>query len=313
MTTVAPAKKKSWYRTPLVAAVQYPLMRFWTFMMNCFSLETNLATGRMIGRIWWTISPRHRKLAIQHLRDSFPTEYSDDEITDIARRSFEHFAQVYLIELAMTPRALTRSSWPRHIELTDLSDTIRELLQGRSAIMVTPHFGNIELLGFALCRMGVPLVAVMRPLDDPRMNAFLVETRAASGLRLLDKKGMTYEAASVIERGVPLCFIADQDAGKKAYFVDFFGRKASTYKSIGLLAVQHDLPVIVGYAARIGRGLRYRIEVNRIIRPEDWVDKDNAALWITEEFSAAMEAGIRKYPEQYLWVHRRWKSRPKGE
>jgi KDO2-lipid IV(A) lauroyltransferase len=153
----------------------------------------------------------------------------------------------------------------------------------------------------------------MRPVDNPLINRYLVAARAAGGLTLLYKKGVSAVAGDVIDRGGGLCFIADQDAGRKGLFVDFFGRRASTYKSIGLLAMAKRVPVIVGYAVRVRRGFHYRIAVERIIRPEEWEEEADPLRWITQTFSSALEAAIRRAPEQYLWVHRRWKHRPKGE
>lgn len=289
----------------------YLALRVWAFVMECFPIDANLATAKMLGDFWWYLSPKHRDRAVGNLRASFP-EKSEAELAHIARASFRHWAQVFLVEFIMSPRVLNRYSWPNYVQLGDVSDALRELLVGRGAIMVTPHFGNFELLGFTMARLGIPLVAVMRPLDNERINRIVVRRRADSGMRLLNKKGATAEAFDILDRGVPLCFIADQDAGRKGVFVQFFGRPASTYKSIGLLAVQRDLPVIVGYAARVTNGFHYRIEVERIIRPEEWKSADNAARYVTESFSAAMESSIRKYPEQYLWVHRRWKTQPKS-
>jgi KDO2-lipid IV(A) lauroyltransferase len=288
----------------------YLIIRFWAFLMECFSVDANLVTARWLGRIWWRIHRRHRMLSLKHLRASFGRQYTRAEITRIARKSFEHWAQVYLVEIIMSPRLLNRYSWPRYVELGDLSPALRELLQGRSAIMVTAHFGNFELLGFTLSRLGIPITAVMRPVDNKRLNRVLVKKRADSGMTLLDKWQVAEKAEEILESGEPLCFIADQDAGPKQYFVPFFGRPAATYKSIGLLAVAHNLTVIVGYAARTRKGFHYRIELEQIIRPEEWQDKPNPPLWVTEQYSAAMERSIRKHPEQYLWVHRRWKTQP---
>jgi len=95
--------------------------------------------------------------------------------------------------------------------------------------------------------------------------------------------------------------------------VDFFGRKASTYKSIGLLAMQKRVPIVVGYAVRTRPGFHYRLEVERIIRPEEWESQPDPLYWITQTYSHALEAAIRRWPEQYLWVHRRWKHRPREE
>ena len=117
----------------------------------------------------------------------------------------------------------------------------------------------------------------------------------------------------ILKQGSLLGFIADQDAGRKGAFVDFFGRKASTYKSIALLAMQFDLPVIVGYCRRVDNKYKFKVAVNRVITPDQWADKDNPMLWITQEYTKAIEDFIREVPEQYWWIHRRWKNRPKNE
>jgi KDO2-lipid IV(A) lauroyltransferase len=111
----------------------------------------------------------------------------------------------------------------------------------------------------------------------------------------------------------PVSFIADQDAGRKGVFVDFFGRPASTYKSIALLAMQHEAPVVCVYARRLGEQFAFELGAERIIRPEEWRDRDDPLTWITQEYTAAIERTVRRNPEQYLWVHRRWKHRPRGE
>jgi KDO2-lipid IV(A) lauroyltransferase len=187
------------------------------------------------------------------------------------------------------------------------------LLGRRGCIMLTGHYGNWELLGYTLATLGFEIVAVMRPLDNEYLNRFLLDRREQSGLRLLYKKGATQSAGDVIASRGALCFIADQNAGSKGLFVDFFGRKASTYKSIGLLAMEHEVPIIVGCARRTAKGYQYELCVNRIIRPEEWRDREDPLMWITQEYSRAMEEFIRVAPEQYLWMHRRWKSRPKEE
>jgi KDO2-lipid IV(A) lauroyltransferase len=153
----------------------------------------------------------------------------------------------------------------------------------------------------------------MRPLDNPLVTDALMASRNAGGLTLLYKKGVTQRAEQTLAAGGTLCFIADQDAGRKGVFAPFFNKQASWYKSIGLLAMQYQVPVVVGVAPRIKPGFRYRIEIERIIQPAEWVSRDDPLQWITETYAAALEAAIRRHPEQYLWIHRRWKSRPKGE
>ncbi len=291
----------------------YAAMRAWSVLMNWFPVEANLRTARLLGNIWWLVMKRHRDRAMDNLRPALGHRFSEQELRRIARRSFEHFAQVFLVELVMTPRLITAWSWARYVELRELGPALRLLLERRGTIMLTAHFGNFELLGFVISRLGLPLHAVMRPLDNPLLNDFLVSSRQAGGLSLLFKRGASAAFTDVLRAGGTLCFIADQDAGKKGVFADFFGRKASWYKSIALLAIHEQVPIVVGAAPRIGPGFRYEIGVERIIRPAEWAEQPDPVLWITEQFAAGLEAEIGRFPEQYLWVHRRWKTRPREE
>jgi KDO2-lipid IV(A) lauroyltransferase len=322
--------------------LQYAGLRVWSLVIGCFSVETNLRTARLLGRIWWSLghaalrgwaivgrplpSPvnqavtrwlsslkRHRNRAMDNLRPALGHLYTEPELETIARGSFEHFAQLYLVEMVMTPRLINEWSWSRYVKLHNLGPALRELMGDRGVILLTAHFGNYELLGYTIARLGLPLVAVMRPLDNPLINEFLVSSREAGGISLLYKKRATESADEIIASGGALCFISDQDAGRKGIFADFFGRKASWYKSIGLLAMRRRVPLVVGYAVRQRPGFHYGITVERIIQPEEWDGQDDPLLWITQTFAHALEAGIRRHPEQYLWMHRRWKSRPKEE
>lgn len=325
---------------------QYLLVRFVAAGFACLPIETSLRLMRALGRVWFHLPHAlpetrfparlksipglrwltgvergankllgkfrdHRNRAETHIRTSFP-DFSEAQVRDTALRSMQQLAML-AVEMLLTPRLLTRWTWARHIRLRKLDDAIRVLLDRRGCIMLTGHYGNWELLGYTLALLGFDIVAVMRPLDNEYLNRFLLDHRERGGLRLLYKKGATQSAHDVIESRGALCFIADQNAGSKGVFVDFFGRKASTYKSIGLLAMEMEVPIICGCARRIGRGFEYEICVDRIIRPHEWRDREGPLQWITQEYSSAMEAAIRVAPEQYLWSHRRWKSRPRGE
>lgn len=289
---------------------QYFALRGWTFLINRFPISWNLVTARWMGRAWWRLSRRHRERALDNLRPALGEHYSAAQLADIARRSFEHFAQIYLVELAQTTRLIHEWTWAKYVELGDLGEALRELLRERGAIMVTPHFGNYELLGYTIAKLGLPLTAIMRPLDNTLVTEYIVATRERGGLSLVFKKGAAAVADSCVASGGTVCFIADQDAGRKGVFSDFFGRPASWYKSIALLAIHRRVPIIAGYAARTRAGFQYVFRVERIIRPEEWESQPDPVAWITREYAAAFERSIRAHPEQYLWVHRRWKTQP---
>lgn len=317
MLTIARQRLLEWTEAESVLAAVgrialYAAVRVWGAVVNCFPVEANLRTARWMGRIWWFAIRRHRDLALEHLRASFGEQYGETELRRIARRSFEHFAQLYLVELIQAPRYVNEWGWARYCDISGLAPAVRSMLADRGVVLLTGHFGNFELLGYTVARLGLPMHAVMRPLDNPLINRLLERQREHGGLTLLHKKGVTDAAQDVIDAGGALAFIADQDAGRKGLFVEFFGRPASTYKSIGLLAISKRVPVVVGYAARQGRGFRYRLVVERIIEPEEWESQADPLRWITQTYTRALEDAIRRYPDQYLWVHRRWKHQPKA-
>lgn len=291
--------------------LEYLALRSWGLLIGCFPIETNLRTARFFGGWWWKLVKRHRERALDNLRPSFP-EKSDAELNQLARSAFEHFAQLYMVELSMTPRMINAWSWSRYTALTGVDEAVEAMLNPRGTILVTPHFGNYELLGFSLARLGLPVHAVMRPLDNPLVNEHLVNAREASGLHLLFKKGASERADEILESGGRLCFIADQDAGRKGVFADFFGRPASWYKSIALLAIKHEVPIVCGAAARVREGFHYEVNVSRVVQPREWLDARDRKQRITELYAKGLEELIRMHPEQYLWMHRRWKSQPRG-
>jgi KDO2-lipid IV(A) lauroyltransferase len=169
------------------------------------------------------------------------------------------------------------------------------------------------LLGYLLATLGMDLEAIARPIDNPLVNEWLTGVRERRGLRLITKWGASDRMTAVLQRGGTLGFIADQNAGDKGMFVPFFGRLASTYKSIGLLAMNFDAPVVCGYARRLGGDFQYEVGTTDIIYPEEWSGRDDPLYYLTARYMRAIESMVRLDPGQYLWVHRRWKSRPRHE
>jgi len=179
--------------------------------------------------------------------------------------------------------------------------------------MLTGHYGNWEILGYVLGTLGFDTTSIARPLDNPYVNDWLLGVREKKGQKIIDKKGATTDVTALLGQGGTVCFIADQNAGSKGIFVDFFGRKASTYKSIGLLAMEYEVPVIIGYARRVNDQFFFEVGVQDVIWPDDWKAQDDPLRYITQRYTKGIEDFVRADPGQYLWVHRRWKTRPKGE
>ena len=290
----------------------YFLVRSLIAVMEVFPLGWNLQTARLLAWIWRLLMPRHYRRARAHLEMALGGRYGPRALDRLAQQCLAATA-MFAVEAVCLPRRITPLTFHRYVELHNFEAALAHMLRGRGAILVTGHYGSFELIGHLLACLGFPVAAVMRPLDNVYLNRFVVESRRRHGLRLLDKKGAMLHAYSLVRDGTLLAFIGDQDAGRRGMFVDFFGKSASTYKSIGLLAMRAEVPVIIGYARRHGHRPRYTVGVERILEPHQWRDRDDPLRWITQQYTAAIESFVRAEPSQYLWIHRRWKSRPRNE
>ena len=298
-------------RNKALDRLQYLALRLFAMFVHMFDVRKNYRTARWIGELLWRVLPRHRRIACEHLRRSFP-DWPEGRIRRVARKSFHNL--VYLgLEVLLTPRLITPNRWRRHIRLRNMHQTVRLLVrQDTGLIMLTGHFGNWEVIGYTMATLGFPTVSVARPLDNPYINEYVMGVRERTGQSILYKKGATATMSDVLAGRGTLCFIADQDAGRKGLFVDFFGRPASTYRSIALMAIRHEVPVVVGYGKRLNDRFEFEIGIARVIYPHEWAGRDDEPTWITQEFTRALEDIVRAAPEQYLWLHRRWKHRPDG-
>jgi KDO2-lipid IV(A) lauroyltransferase len=299
-------------RSDLIDRLQYVGLRLVSMCMHCWPVEANLGVARLLGNFMYAVDRKHRERALANLRRSFP-EKSDADLRRLARRSMQQLFMLF-VETLFTTRLVRLDTAGRYVRLREFQHLLRMLMDGRHGlILLTGHDGNWEILGYVLATLGFQTTSIARPLDNPYVNDFLLKVRERKGQRIIAKKGATDEVLSVLESRGAVGFIADQNAGSKGIFVDFFGRKASTYKSIGLLAMQFEVPVVIGYARRVNDRFQFDLGVQDIIHPDDWKDQPDPLRYITQRYTKAIEDFVRADPGQYLWVHRRWKTRPKGE
>ena len=287
-------------------------VRLFAMFVHMFGWDVNYRTARWIGDMLFRFDRRHRRIAVEHLRRSFP-DWDERKILRVARGSLRNMCY-FAMEFLFTTRVVTPARWAQHAILTNQKRNIRLLTERKRGIVyVAGHFGNWERVGYTMAILGFDGFAVARPLDNPYLNRYVMDARQKRGLTIVDKKGASERMDEILCSRRYVSFIADQDAGRKGVFVDFFGRLASTNKAPALVAMRYEVPVVVGYGRRLRRRFHFEMGIERIIHPHEWADKDDPLRWITQEYTRAMENVVRRTPEQYLWVHRRWKHRPKGE
>lgn len=299
-------------RATLAHWAQYLGLRGADAFLQSFDLEQNYQTAGALGSLFYRLSGKRADRARENIARSFP-EWDRAQVDAVTEASLRHMFQLFLVDGTAAPRLLTPDSWPTHARLGEMKGVVGRLVRQEPIVFITGHCGNWELLGSALSLMGFPMTAVARPLDNPLLNKWVMGVREARGARIVTKWGVTPVLQREIERGGRLGFIADQNAGDGGLFVPFFGRLASAYKSIALLAMRYEVPVAAGVAIRQGERFKYEVSIEDVITPDDWKQRDDPLYYITARYTHAIERMVRRAPEQYLWIHRRWKSRPKHE
>jgi len=311
MSDSTPRKKKKKKSNLVTDWLLYLCLRILVVFLYLFDVETNLNTACFLGRVLWKYYHRGRKRALDNLRASFP-EKSEQWIWQTGQRSFEHIAML-AIDVLFTPRLVKKYNWRNYSRYRNVERAKWLMQEGKGILMVTGHYSNFEIIGYLMGLFGFNIYSVARPLDNKFINKYLYTVRQQAGQKIIDKKGAAELMGKISSNGATLCFIVDQDAGRKGIFVDFFGRKASTYKSISLVAIANNIPIAVGYSRRLDNRFYFEFGINRIIFPEEWAEKDDPLTWITAEYTKAIEQFVRQEPSQYWWLHRRWKHRPRED
>jgi KDO2-lipid IV(A) lauroyltransferase len=294
-------------RSPVVDYLVYLAVRLVIAFVELLSYEAGCSLADTLAWLVYHLDRRHRNVAIDNIRHAYP-HASERGIDRLVRRTYRHFCRL-LIDIVHTRRKLSPTTWRRYV-VFDEASLAHYAWDGRAYLVVGGHFGNWEIGNYMSGMLGYITYAIARPLDNPYLEKFLRRFRQKTGQQLLTKKGELDKMHQVLQDGHILGAMIDQDAGPRGVFVEFFGRPASTHKSIALLALQHRVPIGVLGLYKIGPGMRYQGIYGDLIYPEEYAGHPDAVQAITQRFTTALEQIVRLAPEQYFWLHRRWKHKP---
>ena len=289
---------------------EYAVFRVIETVVRILPIEIALWVARGGGLLWMLFGKR--QTTENNLRLAYGDTISDERRRQIARGSVEHFAMM-AIEIMKFDQVIQRHNWSDHIDFQHGERLFDVLARGRGAVVATGHLGNFEMISYFFNLTSPSMLAVGRRLNNPYVDAHFWATRKRMGERVINKKGGLKRMALALRQGDCIGFVADQDAGRSGVFADLFGTKASTYSSFAALALMMKVPVVPGYCCRVGHPMRYRIYVDRPIEPVDTGDRERDIFNIVQEFNHRLEKYVREFPEQWLWGHRRWKTRPPEE
>jgi KDO2-lipid IV(A) lauroyltransferase len=266
--------------------------------------------GCRVGDVMAAWPGRRRRTALDNLAVAFP-DLPDAARRRLARASWQHLG-VMAMELArMLASPLDSTLSTLTFEgLEHLEAAMKE--HGR-ALLLTAHLGNWELLAASHRLTAHGLSIVVRPLDSAPLDVLASELRRKTGVELIDKRGALRPVLEALRRKRLVGILMDQNAARhESVFVPFFGRVASTSKSMALLALRTRTPVVPVFAHRAGRG-RHRVVVEPALPWPAGKDTEAAIVELTTRCNEAIERAIRRSPEQWLWSHRRWRTRPPAE
>ncbi len=271
-----------------------------------------LALGSLGGRIAWHLARRSRRLALAHLALAFP-EMAEAERRRTGRRSFEHLGRSALEVAAI--RGLD-ARLDGYVSFAGDGEQVlrRALSLGRGLVFVTGHLGTWELMARRVARAGVPNVVVAKAGADRGLNALAERFRASGGVTTLwrEDPGAGRAIIRAFREGKALGLLVDQDTRVQGVFVPFFGRPAHTPRAAADLALRFRAPVVVATTHRRSPwpGDGHEVEISEVACDPDAPDREAEAIRLTAACTRVLEEAIRRHPAEWVWMHRRWKTRP---
>jgi KDO2-lipid IV(A) lauroyltransferase len=270
-----------------------------------------LAVGRGLGTFVYRVVRFRRDIVLDNLRHAFGKEKDERQLKKLAHAFYRNLGMT-LMEFLSFPR----------LKKADILDLVRwrgeeyfsdVVARGKGAFLVSGHFGNWELLGARVAAEGQPVSFIVKEQSNARVDRIQNDIRHRIGIGTIRSGGASIrEMIKALRRKEMIGLVGDQDAGPDGYFTEFLGRQASVFRGTAYFAWKFKVPILTGFIFRQPDG-RHVMEVDAPFGAEPGEDEETAVARLTEIHTARLEAAIRKAPEQYFWLHRRWKTRPPTE
>ena len=273
------------------------------------SLARSLAAG--VVHLFYAVLPELRKTAEVNLRIAFP-EWSGAQRKAVVRGMLRNLGWM-AAELARFPK-YSKENIEQIVMLDGHENFLEGQRRGKGVLYLTGHIGAWELSSFAHALYGFPLHYMARRIDNQRIDALVNGYRCLSGNRPIFKNESARVMLKILKEAGTVGILADQNTmPEEAMFVDFFGKKAGTTTGIARVALHTGAAVVPGYAIWDDRSQKYRLRFEPPVELIRTGDAERDVLENTQRFTTVIEEIVRKYPEQWIWVHGRWNTRPRGE
>ncbi len=297
-----------------LAYSEYVLVYSFYAFLNILPQDLSLKIGRFLGLLFYKIDKKHRKHTLNNLKIAFPTK-TENELTDIAIKFYKNLGMVFV--------EIFRLNKYKESNIDDFVeydfDQINNIYGGQGILLLTAHFGNWELLAKTFGLKGYKGNVLARPLDNPYIEKILYDLRTASGNKVIyNRENAVKNIIKALNEKEIVGFLPDENASKRiGVFVDFFGVKACTMPGMANIAAKTKLPVVPAFIVRIkgkdGNYSKHRLIIEPPLDIKYTGDRKTDTMNILKLFNEKIEDIIKQYPEQWFWIHNRWKTRPDGE
>jgi Kdo2-lipid IVA lauroyltransferase/acyltransferase len=262
----------------------------------------------VVGRLWYAMDAYHRTIALNNLQLAFGDELCPRQRERLIRANFIQFATTAL-EMPSLMR-VNKDNLDTFVTFSGIDNVKRALSHGKGMIGLTGHFGNWELMSIALALKIGPGYVLARPLDFMPMDRFLTELRSRTGNTIVDKSDSANRVRRILREQQMLGILLDQNAAwYEGVYVRFFGQPACTNRGLAMFALRYGTPVVPMYNIR-GTDGRYQIIFEPHLPVVTTGDARQDVIKNTALYNRAMENFIRKAPDHWFWVHRRWRILP---
>lgn len=292
--------------------LEYGAVRALLLFSRITPLRVIHGVSGILGTLFYLFVKKRRTIAMGNLRSAFSGERDERELIKIARQSCKSFFLTYL-ETTKFQHLFRGANALENLLKTseDLNESFQKAKKihedSGGCIFVTPHIGNWELLPHASSVVGIPLVVVVRPLDNPLLEKLIYRRRAETGQVIIPKRNALFVLQETLRQGKSIGMLPDQST-MQGISVDFFGRKATTTPVPAILSIMYNKPIVVVACCRKADSYTFQGIVSDPLWPRERKSEKEEIFRLTEAVNREMESIIRNYPGQYLWMHNRWKT-----
>jgi Kdo2-lipid IVA lauroyltransferase/acyltransferase len=291
--------------------IEYLLARS---LLLTFGLMPRKAANHAAAAVSWLgfhLARRQRRAGLHNLKMAFPESTAEERLS-ILRGCFRNLGRL-LVEFSHFPK-MNKGNISQLVAHDGLENYLEALRRGRGIIFMTAHFGAWELSSFAHSLYGYPLKFVVRPIDNRKVDALITHYRTLGGNVPIQRRSAGRDILKALRDNEAVGILFDQNTTRdEGIFADFFGIPAATTPAIATFALRTGAAVLPGFLIWEENLGKHRLRFDPPIKLIETGDREHDVAENTKLFNKVLEGYVREYPDQWLWIHRRWKTRPEGE